>query len=317
MFKALESVLALILMMSIGFFLSRRGWFDKGASSLISRLVVSVALPAYMIANITSGYDRERLIALLPGLPVPFAVMLFTYGLSAGAARIMGLREERRGTFSSMFALSNTIFVGLPVNMILFGERSLPFVLLYYIANTILFWTIGVYGIARDGSHRTGRAVPHLLSREGLKRVLSPPLLAFIAAVAVVLLGLHLPAFLLDCCRGVGNMTTPLSLIFVGMTIAAVRWKALRFDWSMLLVMVGRFLVSPCAILLLMRCTELPLLMKQVFFVQSMMPAMTQTPILARVYGADAEYAGLMTSATTVASLITIPICMSLINSVV
>jgi hypothetical protein len=85
----------------------------------------------------------------------------------------------------------------------------------------------------------------------------------------------------------------------------------------MALVLAGRFLVSPGVMLLLLQLTELPLLMKQVFFVQSIMPAMTQTPILAKVYGADTEYAGIMTSVTTVASLITIPICMCLVDKVV
>jgi hypothetical protein len=69
MFKALESVLSLILMMGLSFLLAKRRWFDGAASLLISRLVVSVAVPAYMIATLTSGYDRARLLGMLPGLP--------------------------------------------------------------------------------------------------------------------------------------------------------------------------------------------------------------------------------------------------------
>ena len=61
------------------------------------------------------------------------------------------------GTFASMFTLSNTIFIGLPVNFVLFGEGSLPYVLLNYIANTSFFWTIGAYSIARDGAILAGR----------------------------------------------------------------------------------------------------------------------------------------------------------------
>ena len=33
----------------------------------ISRLVVSVALPAYMISNLMGSYDRAKLISMLPG----------------------------------------------------------------------------------------------------------------------------------------------------------------------------------------------------------------------------------------------------------
>jgi predicted permease len=54
--------------------------------------------------------------------------------------------------------------------------------------------------------------------------------------------------------------------------------------------------------------------MKQVFFVQAAMPAMTQTPILAEAYGADSEYAGIGTSLSTVLSLLMIPLCMVLVG---
>ena len=80
---ALGSVLAVILMIALGFGLSKRGWFKGEAGSLISRLVVSVALPAYMFANLMGGYDRAKLLSMLPGLPIPFAVML---GIVCGLA---------------------------------------------------------------------------------------------------------------------------------------------------------------------------------------------------------------------------------------
>jgi malate permease and related proteins len=316
MLSALEGVASVILIIALGFALAKRGWFEGDASSLVSKIVVSVALPAYMISNLMGGYDRAKLIAMLPGLPIPFAVMIASYAIASGLAALLRIRKERRGTFASMFALSNTIFIGLPVNLVLFGEESLPYVLLYYIANTTLFWTVGVYGIAKDGSIREGRPKPSLVSREGLRRILSPPLVAFLFAVALILVGVRLPSVLLDTCKTVGAMTTPLSMLFIGIVIARVDWKKLRPERDLLFVVAGRFLVSPLILVLIARPTSLPLLMKQVFFVQAAMPAMTQTPILASAYGADSEYAGLGTALTTVLSLATIPLCMLIIGSV-
>ena len=307
---ALGSVLAVILMIALGFGLSKRGWFKGEAGSLISRLVVSVALPAYMFANLMGGYDRAKLLSMLPGLPIPFAVMLICFALAFGIAYLFRITPSRRGTFASMFGLSNTIFIGLPVNIALFGEGSLPYVLLSYIANTTLFWTIGVYGIARDGALLNGRQKPSLFSLDGLKRILSPPLVSFLVAVALILVGVSLPAPLMTLCKTLGAMTTPLSMLFIGIVISRVEWRKLRLEKDVLLVVAGRFLVSPLVLVLLARNTDLPPLMKSVFFVQAAMPAMTQTPILASAYGADSEYAGIATSLTTVLSLATIPLCM-------
>jgi predicted permease len=105
-------------------------------------------------------------------------------------------------------------------------------------------------------------------------------------------------------------MTTPLSMLFIGIVISRVEWRKLRLERDLLLVLAGRFLVSPLLLVLAVRPFGLPLLMKEVFLVQAAMPAMTQTPILAAAYGADAEYAGLATSLSTVLGLVTIPLCM-------
>jgi malate permease and related proteins len=316
MLSALEGVASVILMIALGYALAKREWFEGSASALISKIVVTIALPAYMISNLMGGYDKAKLVAMLPGLPVPFAVMIAAYVIGSGLAILFKIRKERRGTFASMFALSNTIFIGLPVNLVLFGDESLPYVLLYYIANTTLFWTIGVYGIARDGSIREGKPKPALISAEGLRRILSPPLVAFLLAVALILLGVRLPRVLLDSCKTVGAMTTPLSMIFIGIVIARVQWRKLRLECDIILVVAGRSLVAPLLLVLIARQTSLPLLMKQVFLVQATMPAMTQTPILASAYGADSEYAGLGTALTTTLSLATIPLCMLFIGRI-
>jgi len=317
MLSALGSVLSVILMIALGFGLAKRGWFDEAASKLLSRLVVSVALPAYMIANLMGGYDRAKLLAMLPGLPIPFATMLLCFALARILAAAFRVPRPRRGGFAAMLALSNTIFIGLPVNVAIFGEPSMPYVLLYYIANTTLFWTLGVYGIARDGEELGGRKAASILSREGLARIFSPPLTAFLAAIALIMAGVRLPRFALDLCRTLGNLTTPLSMLFIGIVISKVEWRSIRLERDLVLLLAGRFLLSPAILVGLVYAAEalwpaMPPLMKGVFLIQSAMPAMTQTPILAKSYGADAEYAGLGASLTTVLSLATIPLYMAL-----
>jgi predicted permease len=97
-------------------------------------------------------------------------------------------------------------------------------------------------------------------------------------------------------------------MLFIGIVISRVEWRKLRLERGLVLVLAGRFLLSPLILVLIARGTGLPALMKEVFLVQASMPAMTQTPILAQAYGADSEYAGLATSVTTVLSLATIPV---------
>ena len=60
------------------------------------------------------------------------------------------MRPGRRGTMINTFANANTIFIGLPLNIALFGNDALPYFLVYYIMNTISPWTIGVYLMTTD-----------------------------------------------------------------------------------------------------------------------------------------------------------------------
>lgn len=308
--SALESILPIILMIAVGFILAARGWFDDAASRLISRIVNNIALPAYMLWNLMSTFDREKLVHLAGGLVIPVVSMLLCCIIGYVVARVIGVAPNHQGTFRSMYFVSNTIFVGLPINLALFGEGSVPYVLLYYISNAAFFWTLGIHGIRNDG---TG-SKQSIFCLETLRKIVSPPLMGFICAVILILLGISLPKFALDTCRYLGNLTTPLSMLFIGIAIQGANLKAIRINKDMIAVLLGRFVVSPLTIFGLASLLPIPVLMKQVFVIQAAMPVMTQTSIISKAYNADPEYAAVMTTVTTIAVIAVIPIYMAMMQ---
>ena len=217
------------------------------------------------------------------------------------------------GTFCSMFAFSNTIFVGLPVNIALFGDDSVPFVLLYYIACTTLFWTVGCYGIRRDGGSVSGK----ILSWDNLRKIFSPPFTAFLFAIVLVLLNIKLPKTILDTCKYLGNITTPLSLLFIGIAIQAVKLRDIKFSKDMGVLIAGRLVFAPLLVFGLWHFFAIPVLMKKVFFIQASMPIMTNTSIIADAYDADQSYAAVMITVTTVLSMVVVPFYMMFLGKFV
>jgi predicted permease len=211
-----------------------------------------------------------------------------------------------------MFSNSNTVFVGLPVNMALFHSPSLPFVLVYYMVNTTFFWTLGVYLIQKDGVGSEAA----VNWKKTLKKVFSPPLLGFVVGVILVLLHAKLPNFIMQDLNYVGGLTIPLSMIFIGISINSVDLSNIHFDRSNFLILFGRFLLAPAVMSLLVIPTGMPTLMKQVFIMQSAMPIMTNAPVVSRLYHADSEYASIMVAETTLLSLIVIPILMVLVQKI-
>lgn len=70
-FDAIQCVLSILAMVSIGYVLSRRGWFDERASELFSKMVVKVSLPALMISNLLTTFDRDTLFEAGMGIFIP------------------------------------------------------------------------------------------------------------------------------------------------------------------------------------------------------------------------------------------------------
>ena len=305
--KSISGILVILGMILVGFIIGEKGWFDDKSRGLLAKLVTQVALPCYMLYTITQRFTAADLFKMLPALRFPALSMVILLGIATGVARIFAVRQDRRGLFISMFFNSNTIFVGLPINQALFGDASIPYVLIYYMCNTTFFWTLGTYLIQRDGE---GEAQFDI--RTSLKKVFSPPLMGFLLGLVLVILHIKLPAFLASDLQYLGNLTTPLSMIFIGLSVSHVGVKQLVLGKDQLLILLGRFLVAPLLMASIVYWVPLPSLMKQVFIIQSAMPVMTNAPVVARLYGADSDYAAVMVTETTLATMVVIPILMLL-----
>lgn len=305
--RSISGILVILGMILVGFVIGEKGWFDDKSRGLLAKLVTQVALPCYMLYTITQRFTAVDLLKMLPALRFPALSMVILLGVATGVARIFAVRQDRRGLFISMFFNSNTIFVGLPINQALFGDASIPYVLIYYMCNTTFFWTLGTYLIQRDGE---GEAQFDL--KTSLKKVFSPPLMGFLLGLILVMLQINFPAFLASDLQYLGNLTTPLSMIFIGLSVSHVGVKQLVLGKDQLLILLGRFLVAPLLMATIVYWVPLPSLMKQVFIIQSAMPVMTNAPVVARLYGADSDYAAVMVTETTLATMVVIPILMLL-----
>ena len=145
---ALQGILTIVIMIATGFYLSRKGWFSESFSVAVAQLVTKVCLPTYMIVNLTVNFSHDQLVAMSGGLPVPIISMTMGYFIGHAVAKLLKVRRERVGVFCTVFFVSNTIFIGLPMTLALFGEEGIPYVMLYYMVNTTMFWVVAVHDMA-------------------------------------------------------------------------------------------------------------------------------------------------------------------------
>ena len=308
--KAAEAVLTLFAMGLLGYILAKRNWFGPESRTLIPRLVTVIALPPYLFANIMHTFDRDQLGSLIYGVIVPAISIASVFMISLILARLLKIKHGRRGLFVVGCTASNTMFIGLPVNITLFGPEALPYVLLYFFANTTFFWTAGNYCLNLDGP----REPEPILSPATLKRLFSPPLLGFFLGLLLVVTELHPPAFVMNAADYVGSLTTPLAIIFIGLTLSTVSFKSFHLDRDVAAVLAGRFILSPLIIIILTGLFELPPLMAKVFIIQSSLPIVTSAVLLAGYHQADTAFASVTVSLSTLMAVGTIPFYMIVIS---
>ena len=79
-----------------------------------------------------------------------------------------------------------------------------------------------------------------------------------------------------------------------------------------LLFLLGRFVVAPLLMAAIVYWAPLPTLLTQVFIIQKKIQIKTNATIIAKLYGADSDYAAVMVTETTLATMVVIPILMVL-----
>ncbi len=313
---ALQGVFMLLTLIVVGVVLAKTGFISEEMEDKLARLTLLVFIPCNLFLNSFSYMSAELLRDMGNVLWLPMAVMLPGYLLGYPIAALFKIPSENRGLFRVMFGLSNAIFIGLPVCLSIFGERAMPVVTIYFFSNTLLFWTVGVAGIASDA----GRS--YSFSLRTVAKIFSPPLIGALLGAVLALLGLGLPGFLVDSVRYLGGMNVPVSLLLTGAVLSRMGREVLRLGREAALTLVGRLLIQPG--LMLAACMIFRTLgfmdrvdaslVTGVFVVEAAMPVMNQSMLMARVYGANSRLAAQMLTLTTLVSVVWIPVLVSLME---
>ncbi len=105
-------------------------------------------------------------------------------------AIIMKLPRGEHGLFIVLCSMSSTVFFGIPITMVVYGSHQLPYALMTYIAQTIIYWTLGIYLLKNDNNTEKFNVI------DTIKNIFTPPLIAFIIGVFLLLTHIKIPSLL-------------------------------------------------------------------------------------------------------------------------
>jgi malate permease len=309
---SLESIIPIIALIVLGYFLQVRGWFHNDFGNDLSKLIMNVAMPVSIFVSVLKYLTLEKLISLSGGLVYTFVAFALGYIVAFLSVKVFKVAPGRRGTVINTFVNANTIFIGLPLNIALFGDDALAYFLIYYITNTISTWTLGVFLMTSDSKSGKKKQESHF----DWKKLLPAPLLGFIVSVVFLVINIPLPSFVSSTLGYVGGLTTPLSLVYIGIVLAKAGIKTIRFDKDSIVALVGRFIVAPVLMFAVLKLMAPGMVTAeyQTFMIQSATPALAVLPILANQGDGDVEFSTNIVTLSTVLFVIVIPIIQTIIG---
>ncbi|MDF7672952.1 AEC family transporter [Lactobacillus sp. ESL0701] len=311
---SVSSVVVIILIMALGFLLKQYNWIGDSFSKEISEIITKIALPASIFTSVMEHLNRGSLFQLVKESLFPVLGILIGYIIAAVIVKVLKIKPGRRGIFMAASVNANTVFIGMPLNLALFGEKAMSYLLIYYIVNTFSTWTFGAFFIQNDDPTAKSKKV-----KLSLKKILPPALIGFIVAIVWMILGIPVPTFAGQTLSYVGNLVTPLSLIYIGIILHDAGLKNIRLDRDTVMALVGRFIISPLVLIILIKIGmgagyHMPDLMRQTLVVQSATPMPAVLPILANEAHGDVKFATNAVALSSVLFVIVVPILMTILK---
>lgn len=288
-------------------FISYRKWVDRTTVQAFPKIIVNFSMPSQLLVSFTQNFTSENLFKSGLLILTPFIAVAVCFLLGRFVAAIFKVSKKRRGVFTVHFAFSNSVFIGFLVAVALFGDAGMPYATFYYLANTVFFWSLGYYCIKKDSQYITGE-IQKIKAWQLLKKVINVPLIAVVISVLLVTLNIKLPEIIIKPAAFLGNLTTPLSMMFIGCILYDIGFKKLKIEKDLILAILGRFAVSGLVMFGICNCLGIGGLAKDVYLTQTTLPAMTTTTIISELEKADSEFAAKGMAWTTFLSLFTIPL---------
>lgn len=302
----LQQMLALFLLMIIGYFCGKKDILDPATTKKISWLVVNVANVAVILqAGLDNRNDipPERLL-FMGGLAVGMYVLFIL--IAAVLPMVLGAKKERYGIYRTMFVFSNIGFMGLPLLNALAGGEAVLYAAPFQLVFNALLYT---YGIANMCKNAEGAG-----TQSQWKRMMNPGVLACVLAIVLFFTRIDVPDFMDTTIKNLANLTLPLSMLVIGRSFTEFKIKEL-FTNARLLIFAGiKLLLIPVVIMLFLKQWIVDETILTVCLVMLSAPVASMVAMFAQQYDADYEHASKGVALTTILAVVTMPLVSMLVG---
>ena len=297
-------ILSIFMIIAVGFAANKADIMPMAANKYLVGLLIRVTCPCMIVASITSNELREDTLSLSLQTLIG-AVIFFTVSALVGwficAKIVKVLPRENIGVYTYSFGSINSGFIGFPITLALFGSSILYLMVIHNVLLSLYLYTFGIMLVNIGAS---GRKLDFKGFLNSFKNINS---IAAGVSIIMLFMGLKLPTVIFDCVDMIGDATTPLSMLIVGMQLGDCDFREVLKNRKLLGISLLKMLLLPVLTFLLVNWLPLDVSVKVcLVFAASFPVAVAVVPVTSE-QNRDYLIAAEMVAITTLFSLAVIP----------
>ena len=307
-FAVASNLVSLFALIAVGFTAVKSGVLKPEASSYFSAFMMKITLPCTIFISLIqreydSAFVHDSVIIIVAGV-IAYPLMLYT---ARGLANVLKVPQGRRGVWAFICAYSNSGFMGFPIALSLLGTEGLALSVMLNISFNITIYTLGAIEIIRDNPNHDAEGLD-------MKSIIFSNINIAIVLSFIFYFGrISLPEAVAVPINYLSVVTTPISMIIIGMALAHSKSMDFLKDIHIWTATAMRLVIFPVAMCGILRVFPLSSnnLVNAVMILINAMPGASVTAVLCEMYHGDVDFATRIMFVQNILCMITIPaVCM-------
>lgn len=308
--------LVLFAILFTGYFLRKINFLDDAMNSGLNKFIVYFAYPCMIVHNIGTLEMTGKLVVNFIIMTVLSIVFFYLYGgflFLYGKWRKFPRDISHVAEFAS--ASPNNGFMGFPITLLFFGEKGMFLMLAHNAAMNFFFFTYGIKLLQRNKETNRTRT-PRTALRSMFKVITNPNTIALALGLLLSISGAGLPEAADEYLVYIGSVSTPMSMIFIGSTLAQFNFKEIIRERVTIEGTINKLVILPLLTLAIVYFLPIDNFIKAMLVLGCSFPGAAVVSMLAEQEGEDYTVSSKILFMSTILSIVTIPLTVMLINGV-
>ena len=289
-------------LMAVGWVAYRAKWLGTEALRGLTNLLLFLVVPAVTIQAFQRPFDAGR----LRSIGIVFVIDLAAFAITIAVARALMNRRlvpdtAMRKALQFGTVYSNAGFIGIPLTQALLGSDGVFYAVTYVAAYTVYVWT---HGISLFGHE-------HVRASMKVQRVLlNPGIISILMALPLYVLSIHIPTPASDVVGYLAAMNTPLSMIVVGVNLAAFSLRTIFSDKFVWLGVLARNILVPAIFIVLLGLLPIDPVARMAILISIATPVGAMLVIFSVRHDQNTQFATRLLCLSTLLCVITLPLAL-------